>query len=223
MMKNKFNFWLDCISLVLMIVLVQTGVLMKYFLPPGSGHGPDGGPGMTILGWNRHGWGAFHWWLAAGLIGMMALHLALHWPWLVRMATSLGRGTGKAATSVKRKHYQSGLGFVLILILVMAGPLVWAGQNIQGSAVPHEHEHDDGRLHDSVSGVEFPHGDQRICGRLTLEQIARNTGIPGRVIIEKLNLPEDVATDTLMNQLGAQYGFSMPQLRDILNEWAERQ
>ena len=79
MKRNHVNFLLDVAALLVMLALLQTGFIMKYLLPPGSGHGPDGGPGMTILGWNRHGWGSLHWWLAVGLATLAIVHVALHW------------------------------------------------------------------------------------------------------------------------------------------------
>jgi hypothetical protein len=54
-------------------VLTTTGVLTRYVLPPGSGHY------ATLWGLDRHGWGDIHCWVAVQLLGVLALHLVLHW------------------------------------------------------------------------------------------------------------------------------------------------
>ena len=43
--------------------------------------------GTRVLGWGRHEWGEVHTWVAYLLIALIALHLLLHWRWLVLSAT----------------------------------------------------------------------------------------------------------------------------------------
>jgi len=224
MNRTKLNYGLDVASLLVLLVLFQTGFIMKYLLPPGSGHGPDGGPGMTILGWNRHGWGNFHWRLAVSLAGLMILHVALHWRWVVRTtAAFLSPHNAESSASGRRGCVViSGVAFLVLLVGLSGGSLLWAKNSIQGECIPHD-EHEGGSQIQTAAPLAFPEGDRRICGRLTLEEIERNTGVSGRVIAERLGLPEDVPINVSMGTLAEKHGFSMPQVRDIANavanEW----
>lgn len=73
------------------VLLVATGFLMRYALPAGSGSlegfgtGPRAAakPITLMLGLTRHEWGEVHFWIAVGLMGILALHLLMHWRWIV--------------------------------------------------------------------------------------------------------------------------------------------
>jgi len=52
MKKSQQNFIIDALSLAAFLLLVSTGLLMRYALPPGSGHD------VTIWGLDRHEWGS---------------------------------------------------------------------------------------------------------------------------------------------------------------------
>ena len=59
-----------------------TGLLLAYRLPPGS----RGGRGLSALGLNRHEWGDIHTWLSYAFLGLIAMHLAMHWRWFWQVA-----------------------------------------------------------------------------------------------------------------------------------------
>ncbi len=75
--KPALNFIIDSVSFFAFVLLITTGVLMRYLLPPGSGRI------STIWGWNRHDWGDIHFWIAVIFLSILALHLILHWDWVV--------------------------------------------------------------------------------------------------------------------------------------------
>ena len=51
MNRTWVNFVIDTVAFVAFVLLTTTGVLMRYLLPPGSGHY------TTIWGLDRHEWG----------------------------------------------------------------------------------------------------------------------------------------------------------------------
>ena len=59
-----------------------TGLLLAFRPPPGS----SGGPGLVALDMTRHEWGAWHMWIGYAFLALIAIHLALHWKWLWRVA-----------------------------------------------------------------------------------------------------------------------------------------
>lgn len=75
--KPTINFVIDSISFIAFIFLAASGILMRYILPPGSGRF------YSIWGLSRHNWGTIHFWIALLLLGILSLHLLLHWDWIV--------------------------------------------------------------------------------------------------------------------------------------------
>ena len=73
--KHTQNVWIDSISFICMIILIVTGVLLKFKIPPGS-HGSE------LWGWSRHQWGDFHFWVAIVMTAGITVHLLLHIPWI---------------------------------------------------------------------------------------------------------------------------------------------
>jgi len=102
MKRTTINFIVDFISFVDLLFLAVTGSIMKYILPPGSGgygRGFRGGRGFyTADGpepikyfWSmtRHEWGYIHFYLAAGFVILMVVHIILHWTWIKNYFKSL--------------------------------------------------------------------------------------------------------------------------------------
>lgn len=65
-------------------LLLGTGAVLTWKLVPGS----EGGRGLTIFGWDRHAFGDFHFWLGLVFVFLIAVHLALNWQWLKKIAAA---------------------------------------------------------------------------------------------------------------------------------------
>ena len=65
--------------------LAGTAWLLDERLPRGRVQG-EGRP--TLLGMNRHDWGDWHGWVGYVMVGLVVVHLLLHWRWLVKIAAS---------------------------------------------------------------------------------------------------------------------------------------
>jgi hypothetical protein len=81
MKKIDLNFIIDSLMFLVLMAMAGLGFLMKYTLPPGRevwvkyGRNVD----LTWLGWDRHDWGGIHLYLGFIMLGLLALHLILHW------------------------------------------------------------------------------------------------------------------------------------------------
>lgn len=73
--KHTQNVVIDLISFTGMLLLLFTGTIMHFVLPPGN-HGND------FWGFTRHEWGEFHFWVALIFSGIIVYHLLLHIPWI---------------------------------------------------------------------------------------------------------------------------------------------
>lgn len=81
MNKTKANLVIDGIMFLIVMALTGTGYIRKYILLSGSSSRMLYGKKlhMTFLGINRDGWAEIHLFLGYILIGLVILHLVLHW------------------------------------------------------------------------------------------------------------------------------------------------
>ena len=122
--RTATNFWIDVVSLAVMIGLTATGGLMRFVLPPGTGHS------RALFGWNRHDIGQLHFYLAVAAVVLLALHVLLHWSWICCVIAKLA---GKPAPS-ERSRTAWGLGLLLGNALWLGGGLWWVSGLVQVTA-----------------------------------------------------------------------------------------
>jgi hypothetical protein len=89
MRRSSVNFIVDLVALVDLILLAFTGVIMQFVLPPGTGGlgrlesgGAGREPVREMWGMSRHEWGDVHWVAAVLFVGLMVVHVVLHWGWI---------------------------------------------------------------------------------------------------------------------------------------------
>lgn len=83
MKRVQFNAIVNMVGFVAFLVLAMTGLVELIFLPPGTGgRGSGRGPLVTVLGLGRHDWGDIHNFAGIVFLGVVGLHLVLHWRWI---------------------------------------------------------------------------------------------------------------------------------------------
>ncbi len=124
MTRTFANFWVDVASLIVMLGLLLTGGLIHYVLPAGTGHF------YTLFGWDRHDIGQLHFYLAVAAIVLLGLHVVLHWDWICCVIAKM------ASRKVPSKKAQTmwGIGFLLLVAVVLGGVLVWASALVERTA-----------------------------------------------------------------------------------------
>ncbi|MEE9193863.1 MAG: DUF4405 domain-containing protein [Thermodesulfobacteriota bacterium] len=196
MKRSKLNFTFDAIAFAGFVFLTTTGVLMRYALPPGSRRF------KTIWGLDRHEWGDIHFWISIVFLGLLAMHLVLHWRWIINIITGRPReGSGLRA----------GLGIVGIvgLLALATAPLL--------SPVDTTLESLSGR---NLSSVQ--HGNVQVWGSMTLQEAEKATGVPAEHIIKQLGLTPDLVEDECLGDLRKMYGFTMDDVRQIIQEYKDK-
>lgn len=124
--RTSTNFWLDLVSLVVMLGLVGTGGLMHFVLPPGTGHS------LALLGLGRHDFGEMHWYLAIAAVVLLVVHLLLHWSWVCGV---VGKAVGSSAPS-RRAQTTWGLSLLFGVVVLLGGGLWWASSVTRQTATP---------------------------------------------------------------------------------------
>jgi hypothetical protein len=114
--KPKLNFFIDALMFLVMMAMAGLGFLMNYILLPGReawakyGRRVD----LTWWGWNRHDWGDIHLYLGFTLLGLLCLHIILHWRQIV----------GLFQRFITSQQNLVILAFVLVSIILIAFPFL---------------------------------------------------------------------------------------------------
>lgn len=154
---------------------------------------PGSGWHTTVWGLSRHAWGEIHFWVAVVFLSTLTLHLVLHRRWIV---------------SLVRRRPQEGSGIRVALGLV--GLLAILGIAFAPLVSPVE---------------QAPHGPgsrgmrpRDIQGSMTLRQVADGTGLSLAKLIKGLELPPDTSAETPLDQLAAEYGVQLRDVRRVIRE-----
>jgi hypothetical protein len=196
MRRASLNFVIDAVGFAGFVFLTTTGVLIRYVLPPGSGHH------TTLWGLDRHDWGSIHFWIAVAFLCVVALHLFYHWRWVV----SVVRGRPCEGSGMRLA-----LGAMALAAIVAVAAAPFVAPIERGPVELHEQEGERSSEHDSGG----------IRGRMSLTEIEAATGVPPAYLVEKLELPADVSLDDGVGKIGKQHGFDVDQVRAAVNEYLE--
>ena len=194
MNRRAINFTVDAVAFGCFVVLTTTGVLMRYVLPPGSGRF------TSVWGLDRHDWGALHFWIAAILFGVLAVHVFLHWRWMV----SIMRGTPREGSGLRVALGVLGVAAVVALAVApLVSPVESTGER-------------SGR--GRRSGVA-EHSSGGVRGSMTLREVEQTTGVPVSYLVRRLGLPRDVGLDERLGWLSRKYGFSIGDARRVVETY----
>ena len=194
MSKSIVNFLVDSVLFVAIMLLCATGVLMRYVLPPGSGHFSQ------LWGMDRHQWGQIHFWIAVVLMSTVVLHLLLHWHWVVCMV----KGRPGSGSTIR-------VGLAIVGVLALAGlmSVPFFGQVQDTGEPPHKMQSDERPAY-------------QIDGTMTLHEVEEQTGVPAATILQELGLPADLPTDERLGRLRKQHSFEMHDIQEIVRKHREQ-
>lgn len=204
------NFLVDAVSFTALLLLATTGLLMFWVLPPGSHQ-------ATVWGMSRHEWGDLHFWIAIAFLGLLVLHLVLHWQWIVCMVQGRPRRDPRASMRA------AGAVIGVVVLLTLSGALLLTLP--EETAVPGE-RHGTERV---VPPGEHPASPARGRGYgrtaldgATLEQVAYALGMTAPELAQALALPDEVAADTPWRRLEHRYGVDAARVRRALTAEAQQ-
>ena len=94
MKKARLNAVVDSCAFVLVLAIVASGWVTWIVLPSGGG-GPRAGQTAAhelFLGWDRGTWRSCHVYVGLAFVGLIVLHLLLHWAWIRCIPRFFARG-----------------------------------------------------------------------------------------------------------------------------------
>ena len=115
--KTRFNFWLDLTIFVTFAATAITGILLWLIIPSGRGSGR-----LVFYGLTRREWVDLHNWVGLGMLLLVAIHLMLHWPWIICVAQ---RMFGKLAEQARVNFTLNSILFAFFLLTNLSGLVVW--------------------------------------------------------------------------------------------------
>jgi Domain of unknown function (DUF4405) len=215
MTRTTLNAIVDAVAYAGIVVLATTGLMLRYQMPPGSGglHGMGSGAGAgsrpvtVVWGLSRHEWGTVHYWIALVLMGVLAVHLLLHWKWIVCILR------GKPHTDVSGGRFALGIAGLVLVTLLAAAPLLTPAQTSPRSEF---FERPSGVKQGEIGNSETDDKSsdaESIRGFMTLDEVARQSGVPVSDILERLDLPRDTAPSEQVGRLLRAHGSEMSDLR----------
>jgi hypothetical protein len=194
--RPNVNFVVDFLGFAGFVLLTATGVLMRYVLPPGSGHS------TTIWALDRHEWGSIHFWIAIAFLAVLAFHLFLHWRWIATLMSGRPREGSGARVALGT------VGLLALLALAVAPFLSPVERDGGGLRAPRPH----------ASEVE---GLESIRGFMTLAEVQEATGVPADHIIGELGLPPGVEHEERLGRLRTTYEFTINDVRHIVQAYQQ--
>ena len=230
-----------------MAAIAGIGFLMKIVLIPGHDRWIKYGKNVEIYIFNldRHQWGTIHLVIALVLLGLLLLHIILHWKLIVCLFRQLIKNgpTRKLITLV----------FVLFSIFLFLFAFIVKpeiGEIIQGQGrlvtdekIISETEITDmgdnnavikddkdevvkDISKDTLTDAEDSHERHNrsdkvieIRGYMTIGEVSLANNVPSNYIKKKLNIPETVSDNQSLGVLRREYGFRMSDIEKIINEY----
>ncbi len=91
MIKAKLNLIIDALLLLCLAGIAGIGLLINYVLVPGFQRWEIYERNVNLFFWgmDRHEWGTIHFVLARILLGLLVLHVVLHWQTIVSISRRL--------------------------------------------------------------------------------------------------------------------------------------
>lgn len=231
MTKLRKNLIVDVLSYIGFVLLLGTGLILEYILSHGSGRIAGRGTGhasgekliTTLWGMTREQWGEIHFWIAVGMLAVLAIHLILHWKWITCV---LSRREKPAGTSGGRAFLGlAGMFGILIFALL---PFLTPTEQAIRTQMLQQREASQSTDMPGVSETEANNSKDRseandtlVNGAMTLMEIQNTTGVPYEHVLAELGLPKNIPPDEKLGRLRREYGFSIDDVRRIVKAYKQ--
>jgi len=242
MNKSKWNFIIDAIMFVLMGAVAGLGLLIKYVLLSGTERWLKYGRNvnLTFAGLDRHDWGEIHLIFGIILIGLLIVHIILHWKMIVCLY--------KKVISNKTLRIICAFVFCFITIVSICFPFIIRVEinkmtigkerftNSQKTAPiedkiskDKEFKHfieqsNTNKSYKEQSIQKYKRGEYSIevKGYMTLLEVSNMYKIPCEQIKNKLGIPSKVSNNSKLGHLRNRHNFKMSDLELIIANYRNK-
>lgn len=126
MNKTIFNFWLDCLLLVLFCLLAWISAVLRFLFPLG--------PSVfeyRLWGWDYVNWSDAQFVMLCIFAGAVLLHVMMHWTWVMGVVT---RRIAKSKTTDRSLDTIYGVVLLIALLHILGIAFAVAMFTIEGPA-----------------------------------------------------------------------------------------
>lgn len=245
MKRWHWNYLIDALLFLSMMSIAGIGLLMKYILLPGRDvhllYGRQGE--LFFLGLDRHQWGTIHFIISLVLLGLLLLHIILHWSMIITFF--------KKFVPRKNIRYVLGYAFVIMSIVFLGFPIFARPEFeeqeplrlslIDGSRGSEErtprrtardsslptapapgdtiHESRMARVvHDTLI-IEGEEHTLDIRGFMSIREVAQKYSVPESHILERLGISDPGAARERLGRLRESYQFTMSDIEEIIKTY----
>ncbi len=224
--RSKINFVIDALMFLDMMAIGGLGFLMKYVLVPGEKRWDIYHENVDLFFWglDRHQWGTIHLILGYILLGLLVLHIVLHWNQILCMFRGL----------VRRKKIRVFLGWIFLPLSLLC--LLFAFfVPIEVEPVEQGRGRRQSLQSDKSAGIgntlqDIQHeeherqraADINVQGYMTLAEVASAFQIPIDTLKKELALPKSTPRGARLGQLRKRYNFVMSDVESIILKYQDR-
>ncbi len=238
MNRSRVNLIVDALMFVVIMAAVGIGFLIEYVVIPGqqvpARYGAD--VELYLFGLDRHQWGQFH--LIAGLLllGLLIVHIVLHWNWVLSVYR-------KMVASAKKRRVVTPLFLLGNLLLVgwflLASPelrsfergggrgrgvssaALESGRSGPGAVVARQARDTAAARVQEVAAESDEENSLGINGRYTLGGISAKFHVPTPYLLQKLGLPGGTSPAAKLGRLRRVHGFKMSDVEKIIRQYRD--
>ncbi len=211
--RSKTNFVINALMFLCMAAMIGIGLLMKFVLIPGKdrmlkyGRQVD----LSLLDMDRHEWGTIHLTIGFVLIGLLVLHIILHWSTILSMYRRLiGNQTARRTTASV---------FLVVCAALIAFPFLSRPnvQEIRQESGQHRAVPRSGEIEEPTQDADAI----EVRGFMTINQIAEEYGVPADYLKTRIGLPQEISGDERLGPLKRTFGFEMEDVEKAIREYRE--
>lgn len=224
--KSKLNFIIDALMFLCMMAIIGLGFLMKFILIPGKERFAKYGRNveLLLLGMDRHEWGTIHLTLGFVLLGLLALHVILHWNVIIVLFSKL------VDTKIERRIIAAVFLFASLFFLIVPLAVKPEIEELRRGEGHHEHGPLAGleagkagcggcpelMMQENVHAADDP---MKVRGFMTLAEVSRQYNVPTHCLKTHLGIPESVSDEQKLGQLRRTYEFSMSDVEKVIAQY----
>lgn len=206
MKKSTLNFIINALMFICMSAVVGIGFLIKYTLISGKERNVIYGKNveLSLFGMDRHEWGNIHLVIAFILLGLLVIHLFLHWKTIISVY--------KRITKQKLVSKLITVSFITICTMIIVVPF-FTNPTITST------EHNDRRQATiTVGDTEESDAIIEIRGYMTLDEISKKYKVPAEFIKSRLRIPTSFNNRKRLSSLRKEYGIKMDEVEKIIKD-----
>jgi len=210
-----------------MTAMIGIGLLIKYILLPGKERWIVYGDNVDLyfLGSDRHEWGTIHLIIGFVLVGLLILHIILHWKMLLALYSKLIKKNSRKVITIV---------LIIVCMILITFPFL-INPNIQELGRNQRHNvslqknlqkqkinsglQKYNLNNDSVKKHHHSKTSIEVRGYMKLSEVASTYNIPCSYLKKNLGIPSSISDDQKLGWLRKKYNFKMSEIELIIDKY----